>query len=536
MSSDLLRMPFNPFVDRAVGDPWNSPEPDIKTINAKPHEAIKQLLRQIDKTRHVAALVMGEAGSGKTHLIKRLMNEQDLDLVFVYVHPIKDYRTMFSSLLEKVMANLDHASPPAANRPDGATQLDLVVIRVICAAIEHFLTKSPGAATPSTLKSLRKDPWKVLQVKPKKSTWDGLLRKSRTFLAEQLPSDRISKMVLNSLFQYLDKSKRDAVQVFLSGYLPDDEDASALGLRFGEIDATVEAQEDRSKRILKAVGRLLRFYKPMILCFDQLENLDTDDLVHAFGTLISDIVNEVDHVLPVCFMRPDTLESNFSQGACDKSALDRLMSNAFVLEGCDLTQALDMVKARLDWAYEGSDRPHPFHPFNEDVLRGKILKDGNTPRQVLTTAAKLLGAGFTPQDPVMIVQASFSAEREKLIGAGYKEPFSKQTVLEALKLYFADRGAQSPYRVLKTRTEVPVDLHLVLEQNGGNGETILLDLVVEPSTHGATLVKRLARLTDRIASGKAHHSFFIREADSPIPPHPGRMPKTVEQLEKFRAA
>src|SRR5208283_757091 len=107
MTLDSPVLPFDPFAARAVGDPWRSNEPDIASINSKPFQKILGLLAQIQNTREIAALVLGEAGSGKTHLIKRLMNEQNLNLIFVYVHPLRNHRTMFSNLLERVLANLD---------------------------------------------------------------------------------------------------------------------------------------------------------------------------------------------------------------------------------------------------------------------------------------------------------------------------------------------------------------------------------------------------------------------------------------------
>src|SRR5271157_2466033 len=125
------------------------------------------------------------------------------------------------------------------------------------------------------MKAIKQVPTKVFQFMNKGVTWDRILKKSEEFLSSKLSADRISQMVLKCLFQYPDKSKRSAVRVFLSGYVPEEDDATSLGLKFHEIDLTIDAQEERSKQILKTIGRLLSFYRPMILCFDQLENLDT---------------------------------------------------------------------------------------------------------------------------------------------------------------------------------------------------------------------------------------------------------------------
>lgn len=536
MNPDLPELPFDPFAARAVGDPWRSPEPDVASINAKPFQGIIKLLGQIEKTQQVAALVLGEAGSGKTHLIKRLMREKELSLIFVYVHPMRDDRTMFSTLLERVITNLDCA-PPGSHDPHSLSQLDHVVANVIVAALNDFAAAQPRKVNPRTLKAINEDPLKVFQFKKKSETWQKVLEKSEQFLASKLSVDRISKMVLKSLFQYMDESKKTLVRLFLSGFVPDEEEAKVLGLKFAEIDLTVAAQEERSKQILKAIGRLLSFYHPMILCFDQLENLNSAPLVQAFGQLISDIVNEADNILPVGFMRPDTLESSLFNKECDRAALDRLKSNRFILEGCNLEQAVEMVKARLAWAFDGAPlpQPHPFYPFHEGLLRKEILKDGNSPRLVLTKASKLLGTTFTTEDPVQIVADCFAAEREKLLAAARPEPFCKQTVLEALSLYFSNRTEASRYNISDVTTSPGVDLRLELTRTAADVSASNVDVQVETATHGKALIKVLNTLIERMESGTTHVSFFIRDASNPIPPGKGKMPKTAERLQAFES-
>lgn len=534
MNSNSPGLPFDPFATRAVGDPWRSPEPDIESINAKPFEKITALLRQIHWTQNLSALVLGEAGSGKTHLIKRLMTAQTPNLIFVYVHPMKNPVTMFSNLLERVITNLD-CSLIGLDASSECSQMDLIVANVIVAALEENLKRGYVKISTGDLDALKSEPIRIFQQKKNETKWGKILNKSEEFLAAKLPSDHISKMVLKSLFHYLDRSKRDAVQSFLSGYVPDEDDAKALGLRFHEIDFTIEAQEERSKQILKAIGRLLSFYRPMILCFDQLENLDTAPLVSSFGKLISEIVNEVDNILPISFMRPDTLESNFAEDKCDKSALDKLTLNPISLEGCNLKQALDIIRARLDWAFQGCSqtRLNPFHPFREEVLRREILKDGNSPRSILTKASKLMGHSIIPEDPIEIVRECFLSEREQLLAGANKEPFAKDTVIEALELYFRNRKNKPLYDVVKIGKHRNIDFSLEIKPLTETTEKRKLDVWVETATHGKTLIKNLGNLIDRIQNGDSDIVIFLRDFRNQIPPSKGKMPKTAEQLEKF---
>jgi len=234
-------------------------------------------------------------------------------------------------------------------------------------------------------------------------------------------------------------------------------------------------------------------------------------------------------------MRPDTLESNFSEDKLDKAARDRLTSKVIALEGCNLEQALEIIKARLDWAFMGStqSRPNPFYPFQEEVLRKEILNDGNTPRLILTKASKLMGRRFIPEDPIMIVQECFHSEREQLLGGANKEPFAKDTVIEALGLYFANRDNNSQYEVVELGQDRTVDLRLEIRVLAKNSEKRRLDMAVESATHGRTLIKNLGNLIDRIQDQDTDMVIFLRDARNQIPPSPGKMPKTAEQLTKF---
>src|SRR4030042_2994569 len=108
--------PFNPFADVAVGNPWKSKEPDVETVNSEAYNGLLGLLRQLGKTPNLAALVLGMAGGGKTHLINRLISAHAVEVVFVYVHPLRDHNRIFTSLMEQVASNLE-ARPPWVTDP-----------------------------------------------------------------------------------------------------------------------------------------------------------------------------------------------------------------------------------------------------------------------------------------------------------------------------------------------------------------------------------------------------------------------------------
>ncbi|MGB6067232.1 MAG: hypothetical protein WBG50_20685 [Desulfomonilaceae bacterium] len=537
MKESGLQLPFNPFVDIAVGNPWKSDEPDVRSINSGAYDGLLRLIRQLDKTPHLAALVLGSAGSGKTHLIKRLLQSRDADVLFVYVHPMKDHKRVFTTLMEHVSTNLA-ARTPWVNETTHATQLDLTVVNVITAAFEHYLCLNPEDPGRIYLKSIKKDPLKILSFR-KSRKWNVLIDNAQEFLKDR-PSfqSATSKKVLRALFQYLDKSKREAVCTFLSGTIPDQEECEALGLIYGEGDWSIEAQEQRSKDILKTVGGLLEFYRPMVLCFDQLDSIESPELIRATGTLFMDIVNEIENVLPIAFMRPENWENHFKKHL-DQSAEDRIKSQCLSLEGCNVDQALDIVKERLAWAFRAaSEVPlDPFFPYDRSMIE-KRLKGVTSPRDVLSIANSVLSKGKQPQrreDPTEVVKKQFEAERERLLALGEKEPLRQDTVVAAFKLYFENQKDRHGYRAKNVEVSGgDIRLH-AMPTNGAIRERVV-EIRVETAIHWNPLGKSLERVKRSLESHLSDFVFLIRDDRCRIPPKKGSMPKTVEKLREFQRA
>jgi hypothetical protein len=528
--------PFNPFADVAVGNPWRSKEPDVETINSEAYAGLLGLISQLGATPNLAALVLGMAGGGKTHLIKRLISAHDIEAVYVYIHPLKDRNRIFTSLMEQVASNLE-AHPTWVTDPGHVTQLDLVVANVIAAAFENHLLQNPEDQGRTFLRTIKKWPLKILSFasSPK---WADFLLNTHEFLKRKSSfRSPMSKKVLKAIFQYVDKSKRQAVGTFLSGTIPDEKECKALNLEFSEGDWTIEAQEQRSKEILKAIGGLLEFYRPMVLCFDQLDSLESAPLVRAMGTLFMDIVNETENILPVGFVRPENWDARFKK-ILDPAAEQRMASNPFSLTGCNLKEALQLVESRLAWAYEGVQPrpPDPFFPLDRATLQAR-LQGITSPRQIITVANQLFlrKPAVSVEDPLEVLRASFTTERERILALTEQEPARQDTVVAALKLCFEN------CRTHKGRKCAVVDcsnetIKLAIRSEKGSPTEKTAILRVETAAHWRPLSKAFAELSESLNSQASDFSIVLRDERMPIPSKKGGMPKTVEKLTEFEAA
>ncbi|MBF0496703.1 MAG: ATP-binding protein [Deltaproteobacteria bacterium] len=543
MRSQDSGLPFNPFATNAVGDPRREAHlPDVRTVNEKVSSHLVNLLHQIGRTPVLAALVLGEAGFGKTHLVRRLISEQDRNFVFAYVHPMKDYHRMYSTLLATVTKTL---AGPVSGYPEaaGLTHFHLMAARIIKAAFMDYIKgRRPGQAVTRLLTEADGTPLILLKLQDITGQWAGLLSETEEFITRrQLLDNRISHLTLRSLLYLVDKSKRTAGRMFLSGEIPNDDHCRVLGLTIRDGDLTLEAQEARAGEILKTIGRLLAWYHPLILCFDQLENLDTDKLVKGFGLLVNDLVNQTENILPIGFVRPDTWNNVFT-ALLDRAPLERLKSNVYVLQGCNLDQALDIVRHRLDWAFQGA-RPagaDDFYPIDRQALEEAIGHRSLSPREVITIANRLMTSSrpviqtptLQPADPLEVLRSSFQAEKEQLLASGLAAPLPKEPVVAGLKLYFSLQGDGAVYLVEEPTDTGPVDLRIKFSFPGYAGERYA-DFLIETAVNWRPLQASFKMLTDRLRKGTTDHAFFIRDARHPIPPQPGTMPKTVEALKVY---
>jgi hypothetical protein len=535
MNAPLPLPPFNPFADVAVGNPWKSKEPDVETINSEAYKGLLGLIRQLGATPNLAALVLGAAGSGKTHLIKRLISGHDVEAVFVYVHPLRDHNRIFTSLMEHVASNLT-ARPPWLSDSEHVTQLDLVIANVIAAAFDNYLAQNPEDRGRTFLRTIKKWPLKILSFSSSPK-WLAFLHNTYEFLKRKSSLGApMSKRVLKAIFQYVEEPKRDAVATFLSGTIPDERECSALNLEFSEGDWTIEAQEQRSKEVLKAIGGLLEFYRPMVLCFDQLDSLESPQLVRAVGTLFMDIVNETEHILPVGFVRPENWYERFKK-ILDPAAEQRMASNAFSLTGCNLKQALQLIESRLAWAYDGvQSRPlDSFFPLDRVTLQAR-LRGITSPREIITVASPLFlkEPAVSVENPLEVVRAAFTTERESILALTEQEPARQDTMVAALKLCFEN------FRARKGRNCAVVDcsnetvkLAIRSEKESTSEKTAILR--VETAAHWRPLTKVFAKLSESLNSKAADFSIVLRDERTPIPPKKGAMPKTVEKLTEFEA-
>ena len=105
---------------------------------------------------------------------------------------------------------------------------------------------------------------------------------------------------------------------------------------------------------------MTRYHQPLVVCFDRLENLETDEHIHALGKMVEFLVDKAQAMLPVVCFRGMQWEEKFRH-KLNQHISSRLETNKFELRGCTPEQALAIVRSRLA-AVPGNEQGETLFP------------------------------------------------------------------------------------------------------------------------------------------------------------------------------
>ncbi len=363
---DLFRR-HNPFTSSSVGDPWEATYPDVSSINEHAFRGLWQLIEQ--KTRspalNCAGLILGEVGSGKTHLLGRILTRSKqtrFPCAFAYIQPLEDPEQTYRYLLREVMVNLFHPMEASSQ----ATQFRRLVTKV-------FLEGSHARQAPSRL-----------TITP--STFAAIQQRVIRLLSTAYPA--ISRRFVHVLLQYAVLERRTAAMAWLTGQVLDDKDAALLQVP-DRAQLSAASLEEEARHLLTSLGLLLtRYRQPLVICFDRLENLETDEQVHALGKMVEFLVDKAQAMLPMACFRGMQWEEKFRH-KLNQHVSSRLETNKFELRGCTPEQALAIVRSRLA-AVPGNQWADTLFPFDPEELLKTFHLGLYSPRRVITLANQRL--------------------------------------------------------------------------------------------------------------------------------------------------
>ncbi|WLD11612.1 ATP-binding protein [Planctellipticum variicoloris] len=509
---------MNPFRDTIVASPWEATGVDVPAIHGNVlHECLRGIEHVRSQGRSAGLLIHGEAGSGKTHLLKRLRAQlapqqptatDRRECLYVWVRlqtsPRMIWRTLRRTLVDDWFRPVDN----------GKSQFDRILF--------HRLAEIRVAEGDL-------EPWYEYM---REEHPDGLAELMDR-IADNLHLDRNTAVAFMHIA--FGRHRRD-LRAWLAGdSLPQ---AALERMDLAQDEGTDEEREDLARQVVLMLCSLAGNGLPIVLSFDQVEALqmrpgDTDALFQ-FGQLTSTLHDSTTNVLLV-----SAVQSAFATELKDhaRSAdYDRMTSlGAYSLDPLDRRQAEQLIAARLDSA-DVRDLPESRSatwPLSPEAFDALFASGGVSPRKLLSRSAESFetwqspGTSIVPPPPpperfLQERWESLVEEKQAANGPESTEEILRHGVPLLVSLVAPDQRL--------VQDEHLPDVSLIFE--GPAGRTGLSACTQSNMTSLAT---RLKRLKLQFASERLQRLVIVRDSRVPLTKTARAARQHLEELEAQHA-
>jgi len=336
----LKRLP-NPFLSAIFGSPLDQNPTDVGEINAAAFEKCRQLIAEV---RHhnltQALLLLGEPGSGKTHLLSRLRQTLEQD-------SLAGHESLFIPIRMVTSPNM----------------------------LWRFLRRHLAAA----LLRQRSDKTRAL---------NRVIRLGREEIADQ---DRNLAIVLSNLAEGIHFGDSAA---WLRGDDLPEETLKTLRISALSDEDELEAASRRIVMMICGLGEPV----PFVFCFDQLEALSSfpGDKAGFFrlGQVISDL-HDGSHNIAVFSCLQTSMIQQVEEVVIGADR-DRMLGRRAALQPLNRHQAHQLIQARLATVPELNG----LHPIDENDLKQLFADDGTcVARKVIVRCRELFDAWLQNPPP-----------------------------------------------------------------------------------------------------------------------------------------
>jgi len=510
---------LNPFRSWIVGDAWEVPEADVGEIGRQAFDACRRAIATtLAEQRTTAVLVRGEPGSGKTHLMRRLRahlaqspDERLRETLFVYIRVSTTPKMIWRHLRRRIADDLMRATP------DGSLQLESLVYRVLASEGSHghmldrWKRELPGGLPWNERAFARALGVMLRRVPESDLAWLDIF--------DHLEGEAgLPPGLVKALRSLVHRRDLGLVRAWLRGDSLTGEDLGKLGI--AEDSTEEEDPEYAAREMVLTLARLAGARMPMVLCFDQVEALETNpgelSGFLAFGAAVSTLHAETTNLVLISCMQ-SSMEPMFR-----KADYDRIAEQKAHLPLLGRQDALRLVNARLEAAGPGVVWAPPTE--FDSVFDALGLASA---RKVLAKAAELFDGGRPPGPPASI--AAFLQQEWDSRVEGAVEAISQGDIDEVL-----DQGVQALIAAVargkwKAKSSAG-DIDFRLES-----PTAQIDVSLCNQRNMNSLAARLRRLGGPARNGRTARLVLLRDPRLAIGKHARATRRYLDDLSQAGA-
>lgn len=365
----IFRRAVNPF-DPATFKPgnfWHEQQDlqlEVTSIHADFLAEIEVVLDQVARDHRTRTLLLtGDSGSGKSYLLGRLKRILNRKAFFAYIDPFPDSDAIWRHVLRYTVDSL-------LQTPEGQTESQLLLwLKSLSVFSEWDITQWVLTERQRFIRNL------------KKAYPSGMFNATEFF---------------GVLYDLLDPNRYFTACEWLRG---DDLDEESLDLI--RVKQSIDS-EDAAQKILANIGRIAIETQPIVLCFDQLDNIartgDGRIDLQALYSVNSSIHNQgLKNFCIIISIITNTLRQNMARvQPADRSRIDHEVA----LRPITLAQAEDLWAHRLAPLHQQAVPPPDsrIFPLTSEVLEQKFPGGKTFPRNALELGRRLVQSYKTRGD------------------------------------------------------------------------------------------------------------------------------------------
>lgn len=393
------------FFDR-VNTPWDQ-VPDLEDYNRTAYlrivRALKDLARSsTDQTgsNSQGVLILGEAGTGKTHLLMRVARNLAETNHILFIRKPNNEEAVAQHIWANVVSSLARTIPTKTSlRSQLDDLLAHVFSKVLIPEFEQDIREDKDSDQKRRwVTRLQEDPYNLFNMlgegEKRQDNLDRIRKRTLKYLQFNHPDvdQTIARVLITYCFVVREDRKR-VLLTWLAGQDVDETEARDLGLPPSWVtldetsgDASTQQQrEEQALRAIRTVGILSTYYQPLILAFDQLEGLrEQPRLTHKWGDAVREIFTMAPNFLVITCIFPSLWETWFSP-TLDQSVSERIAQQVVTLDTFAPQHGLKLLATHLEPSFIKHRLPTNIFPFTtEDVQR--LCGKATSPRSFIQAA------------------------------------------------------------------------------------------------------------------------------------------------------
>ncbi|MEY2857284.1 MAG: hypothetical protein RLZZ74_1596 [Cyanobacteriota bacterium] len=383
MNSALPLPQVNPFGSSRVDNPFQN-HPDNSNIYRPQYNTLESVIDDIKydpNHQSKGAVIIGQPGTGKTHLIMRLANQRLKLNRLLFIPCPNDANTIKYHTYSSILESLNKSIPGTR-----FNQLEYFLANTFVGIIKS--TNTDTQRRQGILDKIQDDPLKLYEImggegtQTRRNNWDYIEKFTSDWWFQQYGAVGYAPEIIKGIVKfcrYSDPGYKQLIKKWLAADELEPEELDKIGLSSWHDEMS---KEDFSLDAIAVLGKLSLLHEPLIIVFDQLEMLGLDhnrSILLNFGEAVKEIFTRVPHSLIILNLFPHRWQQ--LQQTFDGSIIDRISQHQVFLEPptTEEIQAILQLKTQA----VGLELPQLFTP--QEIA--KITQDQVSIRAVLNHAA-----------------------------------------------------------------------------------------------------------------------------------------------------